>query len=148
MSRGHKESQPISRPSVGAYPSLHRRFMAPQRVLLTGAEVHSWSPWPFTASQWLFLSPLKKIICPPLQTPACLPTALCHFKEAFSVFTGFSPALSLHSCCSSSFPLSSHSAAKHGLQANHSNYASLSPVQWHHSCQHKKIQGINKEPLQ
>lgn len=46
----------------------------------TGADVHSWSPCPFTASQRLFLSPLKEIICPPLQTPACLPSAPCHFK--------------------------------------------------------------------
>lgn len=55
--------------------SWHHRELS-----FTGADVHSRSPWPFTASQWLFLSPLKEIICPPLQTPACLPTAPCHFK--------------------------------------------------------------------
>lgn len=43
------------------------------------------------------------------------------------------------------------SCCLHILQPNtvcRPNYASLYPVQWHCSCQHKKIQGIHKEPLQ
>lgn len=120
-----------------------------RELFFTGVDVHSWSPWPSTASQWLFLSPLKEIICPPLQTPACLPTAPCHFKE-----TGFFCVNWFFSSPFSAFllllqlPAVPHSAAKHCLQAKHSNYASLYPVQWHCSCQHKKIQGIHKEPLQ
>lgn len=143
----------FARAPAGAHPqtegSRHRSGLS-----FTGRDVCSWSLSPFTASPIAFsvFPERNSSVLHPTRHPA--PPPLLHTipKEvASSVLTGcawFPPVLSLHSCCSISFLLSLHPAAKHCLEAKHSNYVRLSLVQQHLLCQHKKPQGIHKEHLQ
>lgn len=95
-------------------PSLGRIFPAGVRVL-------SLPPNSFLCLPWKNLSVLHcrpQPVSPLLQAISKEVAFLCLLPVL-----GFSPTLSLHSCCSTSFPLSLYSAAKHCLQAKHSNYA-------------------------